>query len=403
MKLELRSHDDAVYIGDKLNINTTYNFEEDEEILWSGLRLITSPPCLKELQIAKQEIFSKGSFQAGEYKRNKSILIKNNVVPTIESRNLSYELQLILRKQNPINRNEDILVRKSQEVKLKVKKETVHLKTPNPISFSLSGLKIEVAKDVFKPGEAIKISFNSDQLKELEVRLLQKANLVCYCETYGKNCRNIQKLPPAIAGDARTTNMEKEFILLKIPEHAEPSHNYIWEPSEKEFWGYKYGDYCEWSLLVIGRKKPEFGKENIEFELPITVAFKTVNTAKRGSDLFSGLTGGAPSLFNGLSSKLQKVFKIENVSSAGQEQSGQFKFTIAIKNISQEVLEGVTVKLTGLQEGLFETAPMLRGFSIWISNDVKEIEYTAKQSVSALIAIIEDNSQKSIRLQAPVN
>ena len=61
MKLILSDLNDGyVYLGDKLKVRTTFNFDEDSSILWSGIRLLTHPPCLKELQITKEDIFSKG-------------------------------------------------------------------------------------------------------------------------------------------------------------------------------------------------------------------------------------------------------------------------------------------------------------------------------------------------------
>ena len=63
----------------------------------------------------------------------------------------------------------------------------------------------------------------------------------------------------------------------------------------------------------------------------------------------------------------------------------------------------MTVKLSGLQEGLFETASVLTGFNKWKKGEEKEIVYETKQNISALISIIEDNSQKSIRIQTPVS
>ncbi|MCK4479360.1 MAG: hypothetical protein KAV01_02440, partial [Candidatus Lokiarchaeota archaeon] len=55
------------------------------------------------------------------------------------------------------------------------------------------------------------------------------------------------------------------------------------------------------------------------------------------------------------------------------------------------------------QEGLFETAPSLTGFNIWKKGEEKEIVYETKQNVTALISILEDNSQQSIRIQSPVS
>ena len=398
MKLELTDlNNGCVNVGDKLNIKTKFDFDEDTTLIWSGIRLITNPPCVKELQINKEEIFSTGFFEAGEYIREKAMLIKNNVVPTIKNRNLKYLIQLILRKENPINPEDDLIVKKTHDVEISLKESSVLAIKQNPVSLSISGLNINVKKDVFKPGETIKITYSSENLKEIEIRLLQKANLVCYCEAYGKTCRKVEELPPAIAGDVKTKNPDEGFLLLKVPEVAEPSHNYLWEPTEKEYWGLKYGDYSQWSLLIIGKKKPEFGRDVIKFEMPLTIVANPIDEEKEGIDLFAGGSAGAPSLFDGVSSKFQKIFKVTSIESDIE------KYTLKIENISKEDLQGVTVKLSGLQEGLFETASILTGFNTWKKGEEKEIIYETKQNVSAIISIIEDNSQKTIRIQTPVS
>ncbi|MFX1375352.1 MAG: hypothetical protein ACFFA0_06035 [Promethearchaeota archaeon] len=387
----------SVFIGDKLNIKTQFEFKEDTDILWSGLRLLTNPPCLKEVQVSREEIFSKGHFEAGEYIREKSILIKTNVVPTIRNRDLNYHVKLILRQPNPLNPEDDLVINKSHGIEIKAKDSGLQTKIPKPISFSISGLNILLSKDVYKPGETIKINFSSEELRELEVRLLQDANVVCHCEAYGQTCSKVDKLPPAIAGDVRTTNFEKDFLLLKIPEIAEPSYNFVYSPSEKEQFGFRYGAYTQWSLLFIGKKKPEYGVEPIRFEVPISIASVPLVDQKVGVDLFSGGTSGASSLFDGISSKFQKTYKVISIDSDID------KYIIKIKNISKEDLQGVTIKVLGLQEGLFETSPNLTGFNIWKKNEEKEIVYEIKQDISALISILEDNNQRSIRLQSPVS
>ena len=281
VKLELSDlSGGAVYIGEKLNVRTKFNFEEDTDIFWSGIRLITNPPCLKELQVSKEEIFSKGHFEPGEYIREKSLLIKGNVVPTIKNRNLNYSLKLILRQPNPINPEDDLVINKTHDIEIKARNAGLHTKAPKPISFSISGLNILLTKDIFKPGETIKISYSSEEVKQIEIRLLQNSNLVCYCESYGQNCRKVEELPPAIAGDVRTQNFEKDFVLLKVPEVAEPSHNYLWSPSEKQEFGLRYGAYTKWSLLIIGKKKPEYGLEPIRLEVPITISTVPISEKK---------------------------------------------------------------------------------------------------------------------------
>jgi hypothetical protein len=387
----------SVFIGDKLNIKTQFKFEEETDVLWSGIRLITNPPCQKEVQVSKEDVFSKGHFEAGEYIREKSILIQNNVVPTIKNRDLKYFLKLILRQPNPINPEDDLVINKTLDIEIKAKDSGVQTKVPKPISFSISGLNILLSKDVFKPGETIKINFSSDELKEIEVRLLQNANVVCYCEAYGQSCSKVEELPPAIAGDTKTTNLDKDFLLLKVPEIAEPSYNFIYSPSEKEQFGFRYGAYTQWSLLFIGKRKPEYGTEPIKFEVPISISSTSLVGEKVGVDLFASDATGASSLFDSVSSKFQKVYKVISIDSDID------KYKLRIKNISKKDLNGVTVKVLGLQEGLFETSPSLLGFNTWKKDEEKEIVYEIKEDISALITILEDNSQQSIRIQSPVS
>ncbi|MFX1567063.1 MAG: hypothetical protein ACFFCV_01700 [Promethearchaeota archaeon] len=397
IKLELTDlNNGVVYIGDKLITRSKFKFEEDAEIHWSGIQLITNPPCAKELQISKEEIFSKGNFEAGEYLREKSLLIKSNIVPTIKNRNLNYILKLNLRQPNPINPEDDLMINKIHDIEIKARNSGLQAKSPKPISFSISGLNILLTKDIFKPGEAIKIGYTSEELKSLEIRLLQNSNLVCYCEAYGQNCRKVEELPPAIAGDIRTQNFEKDFMLLKVPEVAEPSHNYLWSPSEKEQFGFRYGAYTKWSLLIIGKKKPEYGLEPIKLEIPITISTGPISEEKVGVDLFSETPTAASSLFDGIS-KFQKTYKVEAIDSDID------MYRLHIKNISKNDLEGVTVLVSGLQEGLFETASHLTGFNTWKKGEEKEIIYETKQNVTALISILEDNSQQRIRIQSPVS
>jgi hypothetical protein len=318
-------------------------------------------------------------------------------VPTIKNRDLKYFLKLILRQPNPVNPEDDLVINKTQDIEIKAKNSGFQAKIPKPISFSISGLNIMISKDIFKPGETFKINFSSDELRELEVRLLQNANVVCHCEAYGQACSKVEELPPAIAGDTRTTNLQKEFLLLKVPEIAEPSYNYVYSPSEKEQFGFKYGAYTQWSLKFIGKKKPEYGLEPINFEVPITILSTPLTEKKVELDLFAGGDSEASSIFNGISSKLQKIYKVISIDSDID------KYRLNIKNISKKDLKGVTIKILGLQEGLFETSPSLTGFNTWKIDEEKEIVYEIKQDITALITILEDNSQQYIRIQSPVS
>jgi len=397
MKLKISDlSNGSIFIGDTLNIRTTLQFDEDESLLWTGIRLITNPPCGKELQISVGEIFAEGKFEAGEYIRDKSLFIRN-LVPTIKKRNLEYNVQLIIRKKNPINPTDDIIIRKLHPIEIKTRETVIPTRKPNPVSVSLSGLNVRFNKDSFKPGESIKIEYSSEELKSLEVRLLQKANIICFCRAYGNTCRRVETLPPAIATSVKTFNFEKDYMILQIPENAEITHNYLWMPSEREFWNMKYGDYTKWSLLILGEKKLEFGGDLIKFEIPITITTKSYEETRSDFELIQRPVLKTPSLFEELPSSFTKKFEVVSI------ESDIDKYVITLKNVSGEYLSGISVKISGLQSNLFETASSLVGFNSWKNGEEKEIIYEIKQDISTIVSTIEDNSQKATRIQTPVS
>ena len=141
----------------------------------------------------------------------------------------------------------------------------------------------------------------------------------------------------------------------------------------------------------------EFGNEKIKFDIPISIITEPIKEKEVETSLFSRESGSSPSLFDGISSKFQKIIKVNSIESDIE------KYTVMIENISKKDLEGVTVKLTGLQEGLFETSPTLTGFKTWKKGEIKEIVYETKQNISAIISIFEDNDRNLIRIQTPVS
>ena len=159
-------------------------------------------------------------------------------------------------------------------------------------------------------------------------------------------------------------------------------------------WGFRYGDYTKYSLLVVG--KPKVGRDVIKFEVPLTILAKPFSVTIEGIDWFGRRDSETPTLFD-VSSKFQKTYKVVSIDSDMES------YKIRIKNTSNEDLIGVSVQLSGLQKGLFETAPSLTGFNTWKKGEEKEIEYKTKQDISAIVSVIEDNSQKSIRIQTQVS
>lgn len=398
MKLNLECSS-KVISGDYLNSFTKTIFEESTEILWGGLKLFCKNPCKKELIIAKSEIFSEGIFESGEYIRKRSTLINPSVVPTIEARNINYLLRMSLRIKSPLNKQEEMEIFQENPVKIITKRNILKNRPTTPIKLLMSGLNIEIPKDIFRPGEIIKIDYHSDNLTLLQIRLKQKANLVCICEPYGTRCGSVEELPPVIAGGAKTSITDQGALLIKIPEHAEPSHEYLWNPSEKEKWGVQFGDYSRWHLEVIGNRKKEVGGDNIFFEIPIFI--KTIKGEEMvDTGLFrerqenSELFKPPPAIAKGI--------KTISIDPEKDKTSHTFIYRLLLKNNLNETLEGVTIENSGVQKGLFETYKHMTGFEKWLPGEEKIIEYKTRQEVDTLISIIEDNSHQSLRIQMDI-
>lgn len=398
MKLSLENRK-SIVTGNYLNIVTKTTLDEPSKIIWGGVKLITKNPCKKELLISTAGIFSQGPFEEGEYIRKRSLLIKPNIIPTIYTRNVNYSLKMSLRLKSPINEQEEMDFHKENEVVIVPKELMYQNRSPRPVKLSMSGLNIDVTKDIFKPGETIKINYKIEELAQFQVRLKQKANLICYCESFGSQCGQLEELPPSIAGAAKASKLDEGFFLIKIPEHAELSHDYLYEPPEKELWGVKFGDYSKWFLEFLGDKKREFGGERVSFEIPIIIR---TEKAKQKSvvELFAEREEQME-LFEPPTIKKGglNIISIETDKNAAPQ---AFTYKIKIKSNLSETLTGVTVENTGIQQGLFETAKQTTGFNSWGPGEEKIIEYKLRQEIDSLVSFIEDNSQKQLRIQTKI-
>ena len=74
-----------------------------------------------------------------------------------------------------------------------------------------------------------------------------------------------------------------------------------------------------------------------------------------------------------------------------------------MKSNLSEALNGVTVENTGIQKGLFETAKLMNGFKNWGPGEEKIIEYNVRQEIDSLVSLIEDNSQRQLRIQTAIS
>ena len=341
-------------IGQPLDIEVTVETDQKKKINFTGVRLNAIRPCDKPLQIEQKEIFCKGIFEVGTYKRKVGIQLSKKIVPSSISRGIKYIVELYTRLPSTDETGRDIELYERGDIDLVEKPDPNQVIETNPIVLSIKGLKLEMQKDMYRPGETIKINFEAKELKEIKALLMQKSNILCNCTQYGRVCTQVPTIPPSAAGAAKTNNPTKGYMLLTVPKSAELTTKHEWEPKEKTTWNDKFGDYNEWYLAFTGKK---YDGEQITFDIPIEIREGRIGKEEAEPiNFFESTTGEIEQdASKGILLKPKQVSIINMEKIDGTLQ-------ITLKNEAPIDFEGCTCKITGIKDMFFETAPYMVGF-----------------------------------------
>ncbi|MHA1697490.1 MAG: hypothetical protein ACTSWN_01475 [Promethearchaeota archaeon] len=389
MNLKLKAPENA-YIGHEFESEVNITLNEALKLDYAGLELYLTRPCGKPLPVERKEIFCRGTFERGAYSRKVKMRLSDKIVPTSVKRGIIYKLNLFARFSENGNEssptiqelNEERIVTLIAEVKKKPVFEV------NPIILAIKGLKINLQKDIYKPGETMKIQYDvkPGHLKELKVVAMQQANINCKCAQFGKVCKKVPKIPPAAASMTRTSNPSTGFLLLKIPENAELSAEYRWDPKEKFSWTDVFSDYNSWYLKIIATER---NGHVMEFEIPFDVQKGTITTEKAKKTIeFFEKESEIP--LNNKENRILVKEKGLNINSV-EKTNGVFK--IKLVNVSEKEYHGCTCKVTGVKDEFFETQPFMVGLNSIQPKSERIMEIPVKyfENVSEFIFNIETN------------
>jgi archaellum component FlaF (FlaF/FlaG flagellin family) len=327
------------------------------EVKYTGVRLSAIRPCEKPLIIEQREIFCNGKFEAGEYARTVSIALPAKVVPSSNQRGVRYKVEAFSRMpgdggdggsdQEYFDAGEIVLVDDHNKNKnLEV----------NPVVLAIKGLKLNLQKDIYRPGETIKITFEARDLKELKVLLMERSNILCNCTQYGRVCTLVPKIPPSAAGAAKAGNPTTGFLLLQVPKSAELSTRHEWEPKDRTTWNDKFGDFNEWYLAVTGTK---YNGEDINFEIPIEIDEGRTSNEKQEAVPFFETSASA--MAN--QQTIKPVFQVKKIKLAGINRHSDDEIAVTLTNEGSSSFHGCTCKVTGIKDMFFETKPYMAGFA----------------------------------------
>ncbi len=338
------------------------------EVKYTGVRLSAIRPCEKPLIIEQREIFCNGKFEAGVYARSVSIALPAKVVPSSGQRGVRYKMEAYSRIPSVEgDGGSDQEFFDAGEIALVEDRNKNKILEVNPVVLAIKGLKLNLQKDIYRPGETIKITFETRDLKELKVLLMERSNIQCNCTQYGRVCTQVPKIPPSAAGAAKIASPTTGFLLLQIPKAAELSTRHEWEPKDRTTWNDKFGDFNEWYLAVTGVK---YNGEDISFEIPIEIDEGRISTEKQEAVPFFETSASVM----GSEEPFKPVFQVKPLKLAGIKRRGDDEIDIILKNDGSSAFHGCTCKVTGIKDMFFETKPYMAGFSAIEAGASKEIE-----------------------------
>ena len=372
-------------VGIPTTVSTVFNMNEIEEenidITWGGVRLYVKRPCNRELVISKTDIFNKGIFENGEYKRIRSLQISKRVVPSINQR-ISYFIRANLSLINSKSKEEEYFF---GDKEITIKPDETRITAPHPIDVKIKGVKINITKDTFKPGDNIEIQYALENYRDLRVELIQDVNTICQCPEFWKQCVHNKKKPPVQKTVSELKNPPSNGkMIIQIPKDAEPSHNYLYEYQISLGVKHRIGDQNSWYLRI---EATNFSDEKTQFTVPLYIK----KDKEDEFDLFSPPLGEKSKALEGL------IVTGKEINLINKSIDGNI-IKLILKNTSKQNLEGVTVQITGIKSEFFELPPLMVGKVTWKSNGDIEILYDKfSEDVTNFQLKIEDNNQISVQ------
>ncbi|MFQ6124568.1 MAG: hypothetical protein ACE5R6_08195 [Candidatus Heimdallarchaeota archaeon] len=369
---------DKILTGSTIDIRVTLNLEKPVEMRWGGISLILERPCDRNFPVVTSELFCEGYFEVGLFVRSRSITVNPRVLPSIPNRGITYKVRSDVSFQEP---GSDTIIDLLDEKSIDIWKRPSKIPHTHPINISLKGLNIQTEKDVYTPGEQCKIDLVADnEIATLQVKLIHEANVICKCPSFANICTHIHESPSKTLASVELESVHTESIELKVPETAEESHSFTWQPSDQIGWYHSVEDSSKYYLEIEGRN---VFNEVISVTIPIQVLRPSVEEWEEPLLIQPEQEIGASLFF------AKKPNNLLNIT--GHEIEGN-RLILHVRNVTNRILEGVTFKVAGLVEELFERFPQIIGIAKWAQNEEKFLTYNKyAKEIKEYQITIEDN------------
>ncbi|MFW9991031.1 MAG: hypothetical protein ACFFD4_03120 [Candidatus Odinarchaeota archaeon] len=386
MELKLENSEKVV-TGKHIKTKLLFSTQQPIKAWYGGIELRSERPCGRNFVLAKEDLFCEGILKQGTYIRERNLFITTSAVPTVPDRHFKYKVaaDVTIREANKPE------IQLSDENPLVVEPRLPEIPKGRPSEISMRGIKIFMASDIVAKGDEITLSYDIESyagIKKLAFSLQKQASIRCACQSFRHVCRYINPIPAEALEEILVQNPDKGKVVFKTIKELEDTHDYFWRAQEMSSIPIM-GDSVNWIINIKGGGK---NGEMINFQLPVKILTPLAEkeTMKEGSALFSDQIPDQDA-------DDVLVRKIKLVKHGVKEGYPVFR----LKNTSGKKLSGITVKIAGIRNELFEWGPWMEGFSDWHSQEEIELLYTKKGAPNDLTGYqltIEANNSNEIKI-----
>ena len=375
--------DPRISVGESIKTEINLKLDEPQKMWYGGVTLLSLRPCGKSFQLLKDDLFSEGIFTPGQYIRRRDLMVSPRVVPTNADLKISYAVRTNISFKEAEKPEISVFDEKTVEI---IGRPPVAPNSISPSEISLRGMKVQLQKDIFKPGEEIHVSYQiepSAGINQIEAKLIQIQETSCSCPSFRNICSHITPNSEKTIKRQSIDEPTLGSLKIQIPESVSDTHDYQWTSDPLQSHNMLL-DRLNWTIRLEGKRQ---SGQALVFDVPIRVYSDTPKIAPSDQLFVEGRKGLEP--------YLQRAIK-----RIRHERQGKDKNLFKLRNEGPRSLEGVTIKVAGIKRELFETRPQMAGYGEWKEGEELSICYETKhiEDISGFQFILEANGSLPHRI-----
>jgi hypothetical protein len=379
IKIDLKISN-KLHVGKPIVVDGTLNFDKkSRRVQWAEVKLVVRRPCAKPFVLSRREFVNNGFFERGLYRRFGLLAANRFLVPSIHHHINDFYINASMNFIQGAPPHQPITIDQNIPLKVYYNMKDVRLPDSRPVSLSVSGMVIQLERDLFYPGQDLKGVLSCPGLGLITVQLIKSSIIKCQCPDYGKDCAFVKKEPSFVLVEQKfkCKKAPVEFS-LQVPPDAEMSRSYCFSGTCGGKSNDLYGEEVKYFLKILGKRAGiRYPPINVKVSLSIAPKIKT-ETEEITEELNEPrLPEDYPKIFP------KGAFEV--LVPTWDDTTEQYK--IEVTNRSKDTFTGVSLQFFEDEQ---PRAQKTYGFAKWAPGEIKEVEFREIRE-SKVKLVIEDN------------